>query len=138
MALQETRGEEVTGASRRELAFWRAWIMGRDVGINFGVAIRNYLIRPLTLFWLEKREWAATPLPMNLAAMIDLLFQVHGKQLLIDGCFNGDCHPGNILLLHPHQQLGLIDCGQVKHITLEQRLQLARLIIAVAKKDKKK
>ena len=76
MALQEARGEEVTGASRRELAFWRAWIRGRDVGVNVVVAIRNYLLRPLTLFWLEKREWANTPLPMNLAAMIELLFQV--------------------------------------------------------------
>ena len=28
---------------------------------------------------------------------------------------------GNFLLLHPRQQLGLIDCGQVKHITLDQR-----------------
>jgi aarF domain-containing kinase len=33
-------------------------------------------------------------------------------------------------------RLGLIDCGQVKHINLEQRLQLARLIVAIANKDK--
>lgn len=39
--------------------------------------------------------------------------------------------PGNILLLHPRQQLGLVDFGQVKHITLEERcvLQFLRLCI---------
>lgn len=28
------------------------------------------------------------------------------------------------------------DCGQVKHITLEQRIELAKLILAIARKDK--
>ena len=37
---------------------------------------------------------AATPLPLNLAEMMDLLLTVHGHQILFDGCFNGDPHPG--------------------------------------------
>ena len=37
---------------------------------------------------------AATPLPLNLAEMMDLLLTVHGHQILGDGCFNGDPHPG--------------------------------------------
>lgn len=39
---------------------------------------------------------AATPLPLNLAEMMDLLLTVHGHQILVDGCFNGDPHPGEI------------------------------------------
>jgi len=76
MAEQEARGEQVNGASKRDLAFWRALIRGKDLGWNVAVAAHNFLLRPLSLFWLKKKEWAATPLPLNLAEMIALLFQV--------------------------------------------------------------
>ena len=35
--------------------------------------------------------------PLNAARLIDDLFTVHGHEALIDGCFNADPHPGNIL-----------------------------------------
>lgn len=38
--------------------------------------------------------------------------RVHGHQIFVDGAFNGDPHPGNILLT-PDGKLGLIDYGQV-------------------------
>ena len=37
-----------------------------------------------------------------------------GHEVLVDGCFNADPHPGNILYLAKTEQLGLIDYGQVK------------------------
>lgn len=40
--------------------------------------------------------------------------------LFFSGCFNGDPHPGNILLLKDGR-LGLIDYGQVKRIDAHQR-----------------
>mgnify|MGYP001810258289 CR=1 FL=1 len=49
--------------------------------------------------------------------------------------FNGDPHPGNILLLKDGR-LGLIDYGQVKRMTLDQRLTYAKLILAHACNDK--
>ena len=55
-------------------------------------------------------------------------------QILVDGCFNGDPHPGNILLLRNDKggmQLGLIDYGQVKRISDEDRHLFCRLIIAI-------
>jgi len=52
--------------------------------------------------------------------------------VLIDGCFNADPHPGNILYLADTQQLGLIDYGQVKRITDAQRLDLATALLLVA------
>ena len=35
-------------------------------------------------------------LPLNHARVVDDLLIVHGHQILIDGCFNGDPHPGNV------------------------------------------
>ncbi|KAL7450588.1 hypothetical protein ACHAWC_002490 [Mediolabrus comicus] len=58
-----------------------------------------------------------------------------------DGLFNGDPHPGNILLLGVEDgkpQLGLIDYGQVKTLTKEERLLFCRLIVALADDDKEK
>ena len=48
------------------------------------------------------------------------------------GSFNGDCHPGNILLLSDGR-LGLIDFGQVKTLPLHWRITYAKLIKAHAK-----
>lgn len=55
---------------------------------------------------------------------------MHAYQIFIDGVFNGDPHPGNVMLL-PDGRLGLIDYGQVKRWTLPQRKAYAELIIAL-------
>ena len=40
---------------------------------------------------------------------------IHGEQVFVDGLFNADPHPGNVMLLHGHGDgVGLIDFGQVK------------------------
>jgi aarF domain-containing kinase len=38
---------------------------------------------------------AKSSLPINHAKLIDDLLYIHGHQILVDGCFNGDPHPGN-------------------------------------------
>jgi hypothetical protein len=43
--------------------------------------------------------------------------------------------PGNILLL-PDGRLGLIDYGQVKRLTLKERICYAKLICALAREDR--
>lgn len=74
--------------------------------------------------------------PLNHAQLVDELLSVHGHEVLIDGAFNGDPHPGNVLVsrLTPTSQprLALVDYGQVKILPQHQRLALARLIIALA------
>ena len=58
---------------------------------------------------------------------IQLLLELHGHQILNDGIFNGDPHPGNILMLS-NGKLGLIDYGQCKRLDVNQRLALRRVV----------
>ena len=53
---------------------------------------------------------------INLGEILQLLVDVHGHEILIDGCFNADPHPGNVLLLK-NGKLGLIDYGQTAYLT---------------------
>uniref|UniRef100_A0A7S4NNQ9 Protein kinase domain-containing protein n=1 Tax=Guillardia theta TaxID=55529 RepID=A0A7S4NNQ9_GUITH len=57
--------------------------------------------------------------------------EVHGSQILLDGAFNGDPHPGNILI-SPSGALELIDFGQVKRLTEQQRRDLANMLVYLA------
>eukprot|EP00927_Polykrikos_kofoidii_P051875 TRINITY_DN45651_c0_g1_i1.p1 TRINITY_DN45651_c0_g1~~TRINITY_DN45651_c0_g1_i1.p1 ORF type:complete len:527 (+),score=65.20 TRINITY_DN45651_c0_g1_i1:79-1659(+) len=67
--------------------------------------------------------------------LVRTLLGVHAQQVLEDGVFNADLHPGNFLLL-PDGRLGLIDFGQVKRIDSSTRRQLARLLVSVADGDR--
>lgn len=72
------------------------------------------------LFWLWK----------HCQDRLHLLVDVHGHQIFLDGCFNGDCHPGNALELDDGR-LGLIDYGQTRQITDSDRLASARIVVAL-------
>ena len=67
--------------------------------------------------------------PLNAARLINRLFAIHGHECLIDGCFNADPHPGNILCVDG--KLALIDYGQVKRLTDQQRYDLAKTVLLV-------
>jgi predicted unusual protein kinase regulating ubiquinone biosynthesis (AarF/ABC1/UbiB family) len=54
-----------------------------------------------------------------------------GKQILVDGVFNGDPHPGNFFAL-PDGRAGLLDFGQVKTLPDDLRLKFAKLMLALA------
>jgi len=72
-------------------------------------------------------------IPINAASLVDELLSVTAHQVLIDGCFNADPHPGNILYVdsvHP-PKLGLIDYGQVKRLTDQQRYDVAKVFLLV-------
>ncbi|CAJ1392073.1 unnamed protein product, partial [Effrenium voratum] len=83
--------------------------------------------------WVLRRK---DPEPVDVGGIFDLLMSIHGQQVLQDGCFNADPHPGNILLLEDGKTLGLIDFGQVAYISQDFRLRLARLMLALANRDK--
>ncbi len=61
---------------------------------------------------------------------INLLVDVQGYQMFSMGVFNGDPHPGNLLVLNDGK-LGLIDFGQTKRITDMERLGVARVVAAI-------
>lgn len=73
--------------------------------------------------------------PIDLGAVFELLMEIHGQQIFIDGCFNADPHPGNILLLEDGVTLGLIDFGQVVYLPMEFRMKLAHLMLALARRN---
>lgn len=58
----------------------------------------------------------------------------YGHQILIDGLFQADPHPGNILVL-PGGGIALLDFGLTKELPEQIRLSFARLVIAVANRD---
>ncbi|GBG29761.1 Atypical kinase COQ8B, mitochondrial [Hondaea fermentalgiana] len=74
---------------------------------------------------------------LNLAHIIRLMAKVHGHEILIDGVFNCDPHPGNILLLKDGR-LGLIDLGQCKRLPKDFQRTYAQLIIALDNGEKEK
>ncbi|CAJ1895898.1 unnamed protein product [Cylindrotheca closterium] len=65
---------------------------------------------------------------------VDLMVDVQGHQILTNGVFQGDPHNGNILLM-PNGSLGLIDYGQTKTLSHEQRLGVARIVLALGRKS---
>mmetsp|Transcript_15201 Transcript_15201/g.33267 ORF Transcript_15201/g.33267 Transcript_15201/m.33267 type:complete len:659 (-) Transcript_15201:73-2049(-) len=71
---------------------------------------------------------------------IDALFDVHGHQIFNLGCFNADCHPGNILVVEDETgsdrpQLGLIDFGQCKRLSPQEQAQIAKLVVSVSNNE---
>ena len=71
---------------------------------------------------------------VDMAKTLELLFQVHGHQVIKNGFFNADPHPGNVLLFEDGR-LGLIDFGSCKELTKRDRRLLARLYNALEKQD---
>jgi ubiquinone biosynthesis protein len=57
------------------------------------------------------------------------------KQLLIDGFFHADPHPGNILVNLDTGDATFIDTGMVGELELTQRINLIQLLIAIQQKD---
>lgn len=57
------------------------------------------------------------------------------KQVLVDGFFHGDPHPGNVLADPATKRLVFLDLGLVGQLTAEQRIDLLGLIYAVKEVD---
>ena len=79
-------------------------------------------LRAAPSLWLLRRQ---TRLRLR------LLLRTLGTQIFEHGLFHADPHPGNVLLL-ADGRLGLIDYGQTVRLSPEQRLRLARLMLALA------
>jgi predicted unusual protein kinase regulating ubiquinone biosynthesis (AarF/ABC1/UbiB family) len=59
------------------------------------------------------------------------LFRAYLQQILVDGVFHADPHPGNVLLT-PDHRLALIDLGMVGRLTPSTQERLFRLMLAIS------
>jgi len=98
---------------------------------NLGIALYNSSAGLLGANKLTYRKSVPSFDPQEISKLIWL---VHGHQLLVDGLFSTDPHPGNILV-GPGGALGLIDFGQVCELRLQTRVRFARLLLALASDD---
>jgi predicted unusual protein kinase regulating ubiquinone biosynthesis (AarF/ABC1/UbiB family) len=91
--------------------------------------------RVLTMDYVEGTKiTAVSPLErteVDGAALADDLFRAYLQQILIDGVFHADPHPGNVLLT-PDHRLALIDLGMVGRISTGVQEQLFRLVLAIS------
>ena len=64
-------------------------------------------------------------------ALGDDLFRAYLQQILVDGVFHADPHPGNVLLT-PDHRLALIDLGMVGRLSAAMQERLFRLMLAIS------
>jgi len=67
-------------------------------------------------------------------ALAEALFRAYLQQILVDGFFHADPHPGNVLLTTDHR-LGLVDVGMVGRLSTALQERLFRLLLAIADGD---
>ena len=65
------------------------------------------------------------------ADLAEELFHAYLKQILVDGFFHADPHPGNVLLTDDHR-IALLDLGMVGHIAPQLQENLLQLLLAVS------
>jgi ubiquinone biosynthesis protein len=63
--------------------------------------------------------------------IVDDLFAAYLQQILVEGFFHADPHPGNVLLM-PDDRLALIDLGMVARLSTGSRDTLVKLLLAVS------
>jgi predicted unusual protein kinase regulating ubiquinone biosynthesis (AarF/ABC1/UbiB family) len=63
--------------------------------------------------------------------LADQLFQAYLQQILVDGFFHADPHPGNVFLTDDGR-IALIDVGMVGRLTPALQQQLLRLLLAIS------
>lgn len=127
-SLDETRADSVSTA-------W--WLYLNDLLLSPDNNILRFAYNCSVLrWWYGPCQYKRTEVPVDLGHILELLGRVHGCQIFEHGRFNGDPHPGNILLLSDGR-LGLIDYGQVKTLSFQNRVKYAKLIVAHSRGDKK-
>ena len=65
------------------------------------------------------------------AELAEELFHAYLKQILVDGFFHADPHPGNVFLTEDHR-IALLDLGMVGYITPQLQENLLQLLMAVS------
>lgn len=64
-------------------------------------------------------------------ALADELFRAYLRQIIIDGFFHADPHPGNVVLTDDGR-LALLDLGMVSRLSTSKQEELLKMLLAVA------
>src|SRR5436190_8815414 len=70
-------------------------------------------------------------LDINGSALADELFRAYLKQVLVDGVFHADPHPGNVFLTDD-QKIALLDLGMIGRTTPELQDDLVKILLAIS------
>lgn len=70
-------------------------------------------------------------LELDGAALADELFRAYLQQILVDGFFHADPHPGNILMTDDGK-IAMLDLGMVAHVSPRLQESLIQLLLAIA------
>ncbi len=65
------------------------------------------------------------------AVLVEEVFKAYLKQVLVDGIFHADPHPGNVFLTSDHR-IALLDLGMVGHTAPSMQESLLKLLLAVS------
>ncbi len=91
--------------------------------------------RVLTMDYVQGRKITSlgplTALEMPGDALAEELFKAYLKQVLVDGLFHADPHPGNVFLTSDHR-IALLDLGMVGTTTPAMQESLLKILIAVS------
>lgn len=107
-----------------------------NLGASLIKSLSGGKVQPRLRREMEPQHKRASTAHVNLARVVKTLVQVHGIQMLKDGVWNADPHPGNVLVL-PDGRLGLLDYGMVGRLSTDDRETIAKTVVALARKDKK-
>jgi ubiquinone biosynthesis protein len=91
--------------------------------------------RVLTMQYVQGRKITTispmTRMEIDAEELADELFKAYLQQILVDGFFHADPHPGNVFLTDDHR-LALIDVGMVGWIATDLQDRLLRVLLAIS------
>ena len=101
--------------------------------------VADYTTRSvLTMDYVQGRKITAlsplTKLDLQGAPLAEELFKAYLKQIMVDGMFHADPHPGNVFLTDDGN-IALIDLGMVGRVAPTLQENLLKLLIAVSESD---
>ncbi|WP_409271037.1 ABC1 kinase family protein [Neobacillus sp. SCS-31] len=140
--------EELSNSIRKELDYIEEARNTETIALQFE---KNEKIKVPEIFWdyttsniltMEKIDGIKiTDVNVNVAdkkkrrELADLLVQSFVTQILREGFFHGDPHPGNMLYTERTGQLAFIDFGQVGRLSGRMRYETASMMIGLMRED---
>lgn len=92
----------------------------------------------LTMEFVSGRKVTKLPpiarLEVDGAQLCEELFRAYLKQVLVDGIFHADPHPGNVFLTD-EGRIALLDLGMVGHTAPQMQEHLLKLLLAISDSD---